>query len=177
DEVTLFWTSENTDSCDSLGTFNMTGNPTSGDDPIVEPDAGETSNFAVGCTYSVNGGGILVRSVAVRHPAIQLIPYPNPPIIPSGGMPPSDPATVEPVIEGYLPQLCTLSGPDVDDTIANLTASGDLAGGTYEVDLNDQGETTYVLECETDANGDGTGGGAVVTDSATFRILPIIQET
>ena len=176
DTVTVNWTSQNTDSCQSLGTFNMTGSPTSGSDGVVEPEVGETSVYSVACTPTDSSYQVMVRSVSVRHPAIRLIPDPNPPIVPANFESAGNTATVEPQIEGYLPGFCTLEGPGVNDTIANLTAAGLLTDGTYEVDLNEQGETTYVLECRSiDADGNPTGN--PVSDSATFRILPTIQET
>lgn len=175
DSVRVYWTSVNTDFCDPVGTFAMTGNPTSGNDGIDEPKKGETVNLVVTCGN--NGTPQVVRSVAVRFPTIQLIPYPKPPIVPATGMPSGDPATVEPLIAGYLPAACTLSGPEGTNTIASLQASGQLAGGTYEVTLHSQGETTYILECRADTNGDGVGDGSPVRETATFRILPVIEET
>ncbi|MEZ4200498.1 MAG: hypothetical protein R3B69_02810 [Candidatus Paceibacterota bacterium] len=72
DEVEVIWTSQNTDFCDSVGTFNMTGSPTVVPMMCHEPDAGETVDFIVAC----GNGGVpqVARSVAVRLPAIRLIP-------------------------------------------------------------------------------------------------------
>lgn len=178
DIVTLNWTSRNTDFCDSVGTFTMPGGDTTqgtGVD-VDEPEISESVDFIVACGN--DGTPEVARGVEVRYPEIQLIPYPRPPIIPSGGMPDNDPATVEPQINQYLPTLCTLTGPnDGERTIQAIIDAGDLNGGTYEVDLNSQGETTYILECQADVDGDGVGDGDPVSDSATFRMLPVIQET
>ena len=177
DVVTLNWTSENTDFCDSVGTFSMpSGSPTSGTDVnIVEPSPGDTIDYIVACGNS--GVAQIARTVSVRLPQVQIIPYPSPPIIPSGGMSSEDPATVELIYDLYPAEYCELSGPEGDFMLDELIASGDLVADKYEVTLKEQGETTYVLSCQQDTDGDGVADGDTATDAATFRLLPEVQET
>ena len=183
DEVTLTWTSSNTDFCDSVGTFTMpSGNPTAYTDwnGITEPAEGDPAEpLIVACG---NGGTPEVAEVVyVINPTIELIPYPNPPIIPSEGMPPSDPATITPIISTYNPDLCYIYGPGLEDepSITTMTGDGRLSGGEYDAQLNARGETAYILTCYPDLDADGIAdpGGEAVTDTAIFRILPEVQET
>lgn len=176
DEVTLQWESVNTDFCDPVGTFNMTGSPVQGSESNVEePEPGSTKSYLVACAPTGSLNASVVDYVYVTTGGIQLIPYPNPPIVPGIGMPPSNPATVEPVYDGFTPDECTLTGWGIATstvgtaTLQQLTDDGRLVGGKYEVNLKDKGETTFSLEC--------ISGSASETDSASFRKLPVIEET
>lgn len=182
DEVVLNWTSD-ADECSAItGPFNTpSGSPANASDvPTDEPEVGERNvQHMIGC---VKDDDTIVKYVFVDHPAIELIPYPQPPIIPGGGMPPSDPATVTPEINEYKTTLCYLSGPGLADntTIQSLMNSGRLPGGKYDVDddINLKGETTFTLACYADFNDDDVAdSGTPVTDTAVFKVLPVIQET
>ena len=182
DEVVLNWTSD-ADECSAIvGPFNTpSGNPANASNvPTNEPNEGERNvQHMVGC---VKGSDTLVKYVFVDHPAIELIPYPQPPIIPGGGMPADDPATVTPVINEYKTTLCYLSGPGLADntTIAAMMTDGRLSGGKYDVndDINLRGETAFTLSCFADFNDDDLpDSGTPVTDTAIFKVLPVVQET
>jgi len=182
DEVVLNWTSD-ADECSAIvGPFNTpSGNPPNASNvPTNEPKVGERNvQHMVGC---VKGSDTMVKYVFVDHPAIELIPYPQPPIIPGGGMPNNDPATVTPLINEYKTTMCYLAGPGLFDntTIAAMMADGRLVGGKYDVnnDINLRGETTFTLSCYADFDDDDIpDSGTPVTDSAVFKVLPVIQET
>lgn len=182
DEVVLNWTSD-ADRCSAIvGPFTTpAGNPPNASNvPTNEPAEGERNvQHMIGC---VKDSDTVVKYVIVDHPAIELIPYPQPPIIPGGGMPAGDPATVTPVINEYKTTLCYLSGPGLADntTIQSMIDSGKLVGGKYDVnsDINLKGETTYTLSCYADFNDDDVAdSGTPVTDTTVFKVLPIIQET
>ncbi len=182
DVVVLNWTSD-ADQCSRVaGPFSTpSGNPANASNvAVTEPTKGQRDvQLMLGC---VQDGVTVVKYVFVDHPTIELIPYPQPPIIPGGGMPASDPATVRPVINEYKTTMCYLSGPGIaaNTTIAALTTAGRLPSGRYNVnsEINLRGETTYTLSCYADLNNDNIrDSGTPVTDTAVFKVLPEIQET
>jgi len=112
---------------------------------------------------------------------VSIATYPDPPIIPSTGMKPNDPATMTLTTTGFDKNYCYLEGGTLANktSLASLQTSGDMtSAGVYEPVLPEKGTVEYRLYCYWDSDGDGTpDDGNVTEDSVIFRILPKIQET
>ena len=177
DEVTINWSSSDVDSCSSVGaeSIPMGSDSTSGTNVNVdEPAAGTSGTYSIACG---NGGVAQVQeSITVIYPDVSLAYRPTPPIVPHDGMPPGNPATITPIIDGFNENLCYITGPNVP-TNNSVPALVD-ASGDYAVTLNEEGESTYTISCYYDQNADGAADSTPpMQDTATFRMLPEIQET
>lgn len=154
DDLDLSWTSRNVVSC-SGNNFTVPGNAVSGTQTsVVNPASGASRTYTILC--GSDGSGTVSDSVVVNATG------------PGTGGPPTltgtpayvikgDTATLTWSLNGNTPASCQLTGPGVNlSSLPNAT-------GPQNVTIN--GESTYTLTCP--------GG----IDTATIRVLPVLQET
>lgn len=139
---------ESTSVTNCSGSAFSTGGATSGStNDVAEPAASSSKTFGINCTGN-HGNASDSLSVTAAGGGVGEVTV-DPPIV--------RPGDVTTVIWKDSPTTCTLTGPGL-----NMTSLPD-PDGSVEVTVN--GESTYTLTCP--------GG----TDTATVRVLPVIQET
>lgn len=150
DDLDLQWYSDNVTEC--TNNFDISNHDTDGFQPTVtNPSSGSYRDYSISCTGPYGPATDLVRVTATGAG--------GPPIL--TGVPVyvirGDQADLEWNTNGNNPASCSLTGPNV--SVSPLSATT----GSYTVTV--YGESTYTLQCP--------GG----IDTATLRVLPVIQET
>lgn len=159
EQITLYWNSEKFSKCD--GVNFTTGGATDGQtDAVTEPTAGNTKTYTVNCS-SPSGGGAnagpgpsanaSLNVTMTNYGTIDLTADPN--FVHKG-----ETTDLTWNIKDNPPASCTLNGPGIPSG-----TTLDKVNKPYSVAI--YGVSTFTLTCP--------GG----TDTATVRILPVIQET
>ncbi len=151
DDLDLRWDSDNVTSC-SGSNFTVPNNDVNGTQVyITNPAAGASRTYTIVCTGPDGpaNDSVVVNAFGEGGPPILTgVPV----YVIRGGQ-----ADLEWNTNGNNPASCSLTGPNV--SVSPLSA----ATGSYTVTV--YGESTYTLTCP--------GG----VDTATLRVLPVIQET